>query len=87
VADIATKLPHLSNRPRPARVAEQPQARWVADPLTKSGQEGTNRSNLTGRLRRKRLPTGPYRATLTAKDEAGNASAPRRVKFTIQRPR
>lgn len=32
------------------------------------------------------LPAGPYRATLTAKDEAGNASASRRVKFTNLRP-
>ncbi len=55
--------------------------------LTHAGGQGANRRNLTGRLRGKRLPPGAYRATLKAKDAAGNVSAPRRVEFTVLRPR
>jgi hypothetical protein len=55
--------------------------------LARSGTQGANRVNVTGRLRGKRLRPGPYRATLRARDAAGNLSTPRRVKFTILRPR
>lgn len=55
--------------------------------LTRAGDQGANRVAITGRLRGKRLPPGPYRATLRAKDPAGNLSAARRVTFRILRPR
>ena len=55
--------------------------------LTRAGTQGANRVAITGRLRGKRLRPGPYRATLRAKDVAGNVSAARRVTFRILRPR
>ncbi len=55
--------------------------------LTRAGSQGANRVAITGRLRGKPLRPGPYRATLRAKDLAGNVSTPRRVTFRILRPR
>lgn len=37
----------------------------------------------TGRIGRKALKPGSYRATVTAKDAAGNASKPSTTNFTI----
>ena len=46
---------------------------------------GTNRIAYTGRIRRRVLRPGRYRATVRAVDAAGNRSAPRRVAFTVVR--
>ena len=54
--------------------------------LTRVASAGANRVKLTGRLRGRRLPAGPYRATLRARDAAGNVSAPSRTRFTVLRP-
>jgi Tol biopolymer transport system component len=48
---------------------------------------GANRVRFTGRVGRKALRPGRYRATLVATDAAGNRSAPRRVKFRVVRVR
>ena len=53
--------------------------------LTRAGSAGANRVTFTGRMRGRRLPSGPYRATLRARDAAGNASARSRVSFTVLR--
>ncbi|HEX6652858.1 MAG TPA: hypothetical protein VF072_08955 [Thermoleophilaceae bacterium] len=46
---------------------------------------GANRRRFSGRIGRKRLKPGRYRATLVARDPAGNASHPKRLKFRIVR--
>jgi Tol biopolymer transport system component len=46
---------------------------------------GANRIAYTGRIGKKRLRPGPYRATLTATDAAGNRSRARRVSFRVVR--
>ena len=46
---------------------------------------GTNRIAYTGRIRRRVLRPGRYRATVRAVDAAANRSAPRRVAFTVVR--
>lgn len=51
----------------------------------RSRQQGANRVPFSGRLGRKALAAGRYRATLRAFDAAGNRSAARRFGFTIVR--
>jgi len=46
---------------------------------------GANTKAWSGRLGRKRLRPGRYRATLVATDQAGNASVPKRLRFTVVR--
>jgi hypothetical protein len=46
---------------------------------------GANRHRFSGRIRRKPLKPGRYRATLVARDAAGNASRPKRLRFTVVR--
>jgi hypothetical protein len=47
------------------------------------GIVGPNRKTFSGKLGRTRLKPGSYRATLIAKDAAGNASKPVTLKFTV----
>ncbi len=44
-----------------------------------------NRIAFSGRVGRKTLRPGRYRATVTATDRAGNVSAPRTIRFRIVR--
>jgi Tol biopolymer transport system component len=54
--------------------------------LSRSGtRAGSNRVAFTGRIGRKALRPGRYRATVTATDAAGNVSAPRTIRFRIVR--
>ena len=54
--------------------------------LTRAGTgTGSNRVAFTGRIGRKALHPGRYRATVTATDRAGNVSAPRTIRFRIVR--
>jgi hypothetical protein len=54
--------------------------------LSRAGtRAGTNRVAFTGRIGRKALRPGRYRATVTAADRAGNVSAPRTIRFRIVR--
>ena len=48
-------------------------------------KRGANRVAFSGRLGKRKLPFGSYRATLAAVDAAGNRSAPRRVSFRLVR--
>jgi hypothetical protein len=51
--------------------------------LSAKGQPGANVVRFGGRLRRRALPPGPYRARIRATDAAGNRSAPRTASFTV----
>jgi hypothetical protein len=53
--------------------------------FTAKGRKGANTKTFTGRIGRRVLKPGAYRATLTAKDAAGNRSRPRRLTFRIIR--
>jgi Tol biopolymer transport system component len=48
-------------------------------------KQGQNRVAFTGRLGKKRLQPGRYRATLVATDAAGNRSKPKSITFTVVR--
>jgi len=50
-----------------------------------SVKPGAVRVTYTGRVRRKALKPGRYRATLLATDPAGNRSQPRRITFRVVR--
>ena len=53
--------------------------------LTRSGRAGVNRIRFTGRIGKRALRAGRYRARITATDAAGNRSAPRATRFRIAR--
>ena len=59
--------------------------RTLRGSLTGQGREGANRFTFRTRLRGRALPAGRYRLRAVATDDAGNASAPRRVSFRIAR--
>ena len=51
--------------------------------LLRRGLMGRNRTAFSGRIGRRALRRGNYRATITATDTGGNTSVPRRLTFTI----
>jgi len=53
--------------------------------LSRKGHLGANATKLSGRIKRRALKAGPYRATFTARDAAGNRSKRVVVKFTVVR--
>ncbi len=55
--------------------------------LGKAGRNGANALRFRGRIRRRWLTPGTYRASAVATDAAGNASAVRRVTFRVLRAR
>ena len=55
--------------------------------LSVSGFTGANRLKLKARVGKRRLSPGRYRATLVARDAAGNRSIPRRISFRVVRGR
>jgi hypothetical protein len=54
-----------------------------AGALVRSGRAGTNAIRFTGRVGRRALAPGSYRATLVARDSSANASAPRTLAFAV----
>jgi hypothetical protein len=58
-----------------------------AGTLTRTAKQGANRHPFTGRIGRRALKPGRYRATITAADAAGNVSGPTSATFTILRAR
>jgi hypothetical protein len=46
---------------------------------------GANKQRFSGRIGRRSLKPGKYRATLVATDAAGNRAAPRRLRFRVVR--
>jgi hypothetical protein len=57
--------------------------RRSAGKLTRHGAAGSNVVRFSGRIGRRALLPGRYRAVVTATDAAGNKSLPRRVRFRI----
>ncbi len=55
--------------------------------FARSGSAGANSNPFSGKIGKKRLRPGRYRATLVATDAAGNASTPARVAFKVIRRR
>lgn len=53
--------------------------------LTRRSRSGANRIAYSGRVGARRLAPGQYRATLMARDAAGNRSRPAQVRFTVVR--
>lgn len=54
-------------------------------PWSANGSQGANKVPFNGKLKGRALAPGAYRATLTARDGAGNVSAARTASFTIVR--
>ena len=50
---------------------------------TRAGKQGRNNVRFSGRIRRKALAPGRYRARITATDAAGNRSRPARLSFRV----
>jgi hypothetical protein len=57
--------------------------RRVVGTLTRSGAKGANTIKFSGRIGKRALRPGRYRAVLTAADAAGNRSAPVHVSFRV----
>jgi hypothetical protein len=55
----------------------------AAGTLTRAGRQGKNKLAFSGRVGRKALPPGVYRANLSAVDVAGNTSTKRTVAFKV----
>lgn len=69
----------LRSRPRCTRYVK------AGRTLTRDGAFGANRLAFSGRIGRKALKPGTYRALLGAADQAGNKAATRRLKFRVVR--
>ncbi len=54
--------------------------------LKRNGVKGTNRVRFSGRIGRRALRPGRYRAVITATDAAGNRSTPKRARFRVGTP-
>jgi hypothetical protein len=54
-----------------------------AGKLMRTAKKGANTVKFSGRIGRRALKRGRYRAVIVATDAAGNRSAPRRVKFRV----
>ena|SRR5215212_5231376 len=54
--------------------------------LSRNGSAGANRTRFTGRIGRRALRPGRYRAVITATDTAGNRSARAFARFRVVRP-
>jgi PKD domain len=74
------RRPNRANRKR--RKCTRYQARGA---LVRASAQGANRVAFSGRIGRRALKRGRYRATVTATDAAGNVSSPERVSFRIVR--
>jgi hypothetical protein len=60
-------------------------ARRVLGRLVRDGKVGSNTIKFRGRIGRRALPRGRYRAEITALDRAGNRSTARRLTFRVVR--
>jgi Tol biopolymer transport system component len=69
--------------PRPNRRGRVCQRAIRRGTVAFAGRQGANSRAFTGKIGRKLLAPGRYRATIIARDAAGNASVPRSVRFTI----
>jgi hypothetical protein len=71
----------------PRLLKKRPCTRFVraGKTLTRAAKSGSNRMAFSGRIGRKRLPNGAYRATFVATDAAGNRSRGASVRFVVVR--
>ncbi|HVO53906.1 MAG TPA: hypothetical protein VMT37_05780 [Solirubrobacterales bacterium] len=68
------------------KVVRHKKARYVkVGTLVSNANQGANKVPFSGKLKGKALSPGSYRATLTARDAAGNISSPKLASFTIVR--
>ena len=68
------------------KVQRRRRGRWVrTGRFALKGAAGANRRRWSGRLRRRPLPPGRYRLVASARDNAGQRSAPARARFRIVR--
>jgi len=75
-------------KPRRSNARKRPCKRYVrVGRFTAQGRKGANTKKFTGRIGRRILKPGAYRATLAAQDAAGNRSKPKRLTFRIIRLR
>jgi Ca2+-binding RTX toxin-like protein len=78
----------LSGKRRKRRLARERRRRRCTAPrragkLAREGREGVNRIAFSGRLGRRGLRPGSYKATIVAADAAGNVSAARAARFRV----
>jgi len=74
------RKPSRSNRRRKACTRFTTVGRFA-----QAAAAGTNTKRFSGRIGKRKLSPGSYRATLRAKDPAGNASAAKRLNFKVVR--
>jgi hypothetical protein len=72
------RKPARATRGKPRCTRYQPIGSFAAAALA-----GENHRRFSGRIGGRSLRPGRYRASLTATDPAGNASAPRRLPFRV----
>jgi hypothetical protein len=72
------RKPARGTRGKPKCTRYRPVGRFATAALA-----GANGKRFSGRIGRRSLHPGRYRATLTATDPAGNRSAPRRLGFRV----
>jgi hypothetical protein len=73
-------------RPKPSNRRRPKCTRFVATGrFAVTAAAGINAKKFSGRIGRRALKPGRYRATLTATDAAGNKSAPKRLNFRVVR--
>ncbi len=86
-APVGTTFRYTLSEPAAVSVAIQRSRgrRWVkAATLRRAGGPGANRLRFSGRIGRRKLAPGRYRAVFTATDAGGNRSSGARVSFRVQ---
>ena len=86
-APVGTTFRYTLSEPAAVTVAIQRSRgrRWVkAATLQRAGRLGANRLRFSGRVGRRKLAPGRYRAVFTATDAGGNRSSGARVGFRVQ---
>jgi hypothetical protein len=87
--ELTAKGRRVGNRcvkPTPANRRKRACTRYtLVGRFARSAVTGANTKSFSGRIGRKRLSPGSYRATLVATDAAGNRSKPRYVLFRVVR--
>ena len=96
-ASVTITIEHPKPGRRVGRSCRKPSARLkhrkrctryasVGKLTRRANRAGRKTTRFSGRIGKKALKPGRYRATLRAKDPAGNRSAPKRITFRIVRP-
>ena len=86
-APVGTTFRYTLSEPATVTVAIQRSRgrRWVkAATLQRAGRLGANRLRFSGRVGRRKLAPGRYRAVFTATDTGGNRSSGARIGFRVQ---